>query len=154
MNELRFTEQFEAPVAQVFDLATDYKRFPEWNVSYVAVHEVTGPPDQVGTKIHQTLRLLGRTMEGWAEIVECDRPRLIKLTGTSTLGGTLTTTYRFMPTQNGTDMEILLDYELPGVFGEVADKLFVRRTIERDIRHSLENFKAFVEVKTPVLVSR
>jgi uncharacterized membrane protein len=151
MNQLRFTEHFEAPVEQVFDLAIDYKRLPEWNVSYVAVHEVTGPPDKVGTRIHQTLRLLGRNMEGWAEIVEFERPRLIKLTGTSAQGGTLTTTYRFTPMQTGTDIEILLDYELPGIFGEVADKLFVQKGIERDIRHSLENFKAFVEVKTPVL---
>jgi uncharacterized membrane protein len=151
MNQLRFTEHFEAPVEQVFELAIDYKRFPEWNVSYVAVDEMTGPPDKVGTKIHATMRLLGRTMEGWAEIVEIERPRLIKLTGTSTQGGSLTTTYRFVPVDTGTNIEILAEYELPGMFGAVADKLFVQKAIERDVRHSLENFKAFVEVKTPVL---
>jgi uncharacterized membrane protein len=151
MNQLRFTEHFEAPVEQVFELAIDYKRFPEWNVSYVAVDEVTGPPDKVGTKIHVTMRLLGRTMDGWAEIVEIERPRLIKLTGTSTQGGALTTTYRFLPVDTGTNIEILAEYELPGMFGAVADKLFVQKAIERDVRHSLENFKAFVEVKTPVL---
>ena len=151
MNQLRFTEHFEVPIEQVFDLAIDYKRLPEWNVSYVAVDEVTGPPDEVGTKIHAKMRLLGRSMEGWAEIVEFQRPRLVKLTGTSTQGGALTTTYRFTPVGAGTDLEILAEYELPGFFGQVADKLFVQKAIERDVRHSLENFKAFVEVKTPVL---
>ena len=151
MNQLRFTEHFEAPIEQVFELAMDYKRIPEWNVSYVAVDEVTGPPDKVGTRIHATMRLLGRTMEGWAEVVEFERPRLIKLAGASSQGGTLTTTYRFLPKDTGTDLEILAEYELPGIFGQVADKLFVQKAIERDVRHSLENFKAFVEVKTPVL---
>ena len=151
MNQLRFTQHFEAPIEQVFELAIDYKRLPEWNVSYVAIDEVAGPPDKVGTRIHATMRLLGRTMEGWGEVVEFERPRLIKLTGTSTQGGTLTSTYRFLPVQTGTDVEILAEYELPGLFGQVADKLFVQKAIERDVRHSLENFKAFVEVKTPVL---
>ena len=151
MNQLRFTAHFEAPVEQVFDLAIDFKRLPEWNVSYVSIDELTGPPDKIGTKIHTTMRLLGRTMDGWAEIVELERPRLIKLTGTSTQGGTLTTTYRFSSSGPGTDLEILAEYELPGIFGQFADKLFVQRAIERDVRHSIENFKAFVEVKMPVL---
>ncbi|HET9084247.1 MAG TPA: SRPBCC family protein [Candidatus Limnocylindrales bacterium] len=151
MNQLRFTQHFEVPVEQAFELAIDYKRLPEWNVSYVAVDEVTGPPDKVGTKIYAKIRLLGRTMEGWAKIVEIERPRLVRMTGTSTQGGSLTTTYRFTPVGTGSDIEILAEYELPGMFGQVADKLFVQKAIERDVRHSLENFKAFVEVKTPVL---
>ena len=35
--------------------------------------------------------------------------------------------------------------------GAIADKLFVERSIERALRHSLENFKAFVEEKVPIL---
>jgi uncharacterized membrane protein len=91
-------------------------------------------------------------MEGWAEVVEADPPRLIKLTGTSTQGGKLTTTYRFTPVGSGTDIETLIEYELPGVFGQIADKLFVQKAIERDVRHSQENFKAFLEARTPALV--
>jgi uncharacterized membrane protein len=151
MNQLRFTEHFDAPVERVFELAIDFKRLPEWNVSYVEVDEVTGPPDKVGTKVHATMRLLGRTMSGWAEIVQIERPQLVKLTGTSTQGGSLTTTYRFAPSGTGTNIEILAEYELPGIFGAVADKLFLQKAIERDVRHSIENFKAFVELKTPVL---
>jgi uncharacterized membrane protein len=152
MNQLRLTAHYEAPIEHVFDLGTQFKRFPEWNVSYTAVDEVTGPPDKVGTKVHATMRLLGRPMDGWAEIVEVERPRLIKLIGTSSQGGKLTTTYRFMPVEQTTDVELLVEYELPaGVIGQIADKLFVEKAVERDIRHSLENFKAFVEQPVPVL---
>jgi uncharacterized membrane protein len=48
-------------------------------------------------------------------------------------------------------MSIEVDYELPGGFvGGVADKLFVERAIERDIKHSLENFKAICEADVGV----
>lgn len=43
-------------------------------------------------------------------------------------------------------------YELPaGLFGQLADKLFLEKAMERDLRHSTENFKALVEAKAPVL---
>jgi hypothetical protein len=40
---------------------------------------------------------------------------------------------------------------LPGGFaGSVADKLFVERAIERDVKHSMENFKAICEAETSI----
>jgi uncharacterized membrane protein len=52
----------------------------------------------------------------------------------------------------GADVETVLEYELPlGVFGQLADKLFLERTMQRNVRHSYENFRALVEAKAPVL---
>jgi hypothetical protein len=43
------------------------------------------------------------------------------------------------------------DYELPGgFFGDMADKLFMERAIERDLRHSNQNLKALCEAKAAV----
>jgi hypothetical protein len=43
-----------------------------------------------------------------------------------------------------------MDYELPGgFFGGIADKLFMERQIERDIKLSNANFKALCEAKVP-----
>jgi hypothetical protein len=36
-----------------------------------------------------------------------------------------------------------------GFFGGIADKVFIERQIERDIKHSNENFKALCEAKVP-----
>jgi uncharacterized membrane protein len=50
------------------------------------------------------------------------------------------------PPGTGTDSRLELDYDLPGGFvGGIADKLFVERAIERDAKHSAENFKAICE---------
>jgi uncharacterized membrane protein len=146
------TAHYDAPVEHVFDLAVDYRRYPEWNEAYEEVTEVIGPPDQVGTRFHGVMRLLGRKMEGWGEITEVDRPRFLKIAGTGS-GGSVTTIYRFTLVGSGTDAELEIDYDLPaGLFGKVADKLFVERSVERALRHSLENFKAFVEAKAPLPV--
>lgn len=34
MTNVRMTMRFEAPIERVFELGTDYGRYPEWNVSY------------------------------------------------------------------------------------------------------------------------
>jgi uncharacterized membrane protein len=144
------TAHYDAPIERVFELATDYARYPEWSAQYEEVTEISGPPDAAGTRFHGVIRLLGRKMEGWGEVTEVDAPRYLRIAGQGS-GGTTTTVYRFTPVGSGTDAELELDYELPaGFFGKVADKLFVERSIERALRHSLENFKAFVEEKVPI----
>jgi uncharacterized membrane protein len=99
------------------------------------------------------MRFLGRTMEGWGEIVEIDPPKLLRTSGTSTQGGKLEYVLRLSPIPSGTEVVAETEYELPaGIFGKVADKLFIERAVERDLRHSIENFKALVELPQPVLV--
>jgi uncharacterized membrane protein len=152
MAHVQIKEHFEAPIDRVFELSTDFKRYPEWNVSYPEVREVTGPI-AVGTKIHAVTKVLGRSLEGWTEIVEVEPPRYLKTKGTSLQGGYLNVEYRLTPAGTGTDFAVEIEYELPaGILGQVFDHLFVERTIERDLRHSIENFKALVEARQPVLV--
>jgi hypothetical protein len=43
------TTRFEAPIERVFDLGTDFARFPEWNISYSEVKKGDRPPHEVGT---------------------------------------------------------------------------------------------------------
>lgn len=153
MTTVRIKEHIDAPIERVFELVTDYARYPDWNPLYVEVKEVRGPVDKVGTRIHAVMRLLGHRMEGWSEIVEIDPPTYVKFEGTSTEGGKLTLIDRLTRAGTGTDVETESEYELPaGFLGHIADKLFVERTVERQLRHAGENFKALAETKTPVLV--
>jgi len=149
MTHVRMTAHFDAPIEQVFALAIDRARLPEWNVNYDEAPEMSGPADQVGTRIHGAIKLLGRKMEGTAEVVEVDVPRLYR-TESAEADRKLSVTYRFTPASAGTDAELISDYEVPaGVFGKVVDRLFIERSVERDLRHSIENFKALVEAKVP-----
>ena len=152
MKRLHMTAHYDAPIEHVFEMGTDYRRWPEWNTVYTVVDEVTGPPAAVGTRVHAEMRFLGRTMDGWAEVIESDPPRMLRFSGASEQGGTLGYVFRMSPAGGGTDFEVETEYELPaGLFGQIADKLFLERAVERQLRHAMENFKALVEAKSPVL---
>lgn len=152
MTKVRMTAHLEAPIERVFEIGTDFKRYPEWNVSYEEVREVTPLPLAVGTRIHGVMKLLGRKMEGWAEVVELDRPKYIRFKGVGPENSALTTIYRLTPAGLGTDIEFEGEYELPaGLFGQVVDRLFVEQAVERALKHTVENFKALVEARQPVL---
>jgi uncharacterized protein YndB with AHSA1/START domain len=143
---------YEAPIERVFALATDFARYPQWNVNYAEIKEVSGPVE-IGTKVTGVMRFMGRQVEGSGEIVELDPPRLIRMSGERPEGGRLDTTYRFTPAEPGTDYEFELDYDLPpGIIGQIADRLFVERAVDRDMRHTIENFTALVEAPEPVAV--
>ncbi len=51
-----------------------------------------------------------------------------------------------VPTDGGSRVELVVDYELPGSFlGEILDRLYVERRNEREAQHSLENLKDLLE---------
>ncbi len=152
MGHIRISAHYEAPIEHVFELGLDAKRIPEWNTSFHEIKDITGPLGQVGSSFDTVMKVLGRPIEGHMQVTEVERPRLVTVVGSAPGGGKLTWTTRFTPagTGTGTDAELEVDYELPaGFLGEIADKLFAERAIEREMKHSTENFKVLVEAKVP-----
>jgi uncharacterized membrane protein len=151
MGHVQKTGHIDAPPDKAFALAIDAERIPEWNSSVVEVTDITGSLDQVGASYVSVLKLGGRPLESRWEVSRAEQPRLLELTGTAPGGGKATATNRFEPAGAGTDVTIEVDYELPGGFvGGVANKLFVERAIERDVKHSVENFTAICEAEVRV----
>jgi len=151
MGHVRQMGHVDAPPDKAFDLAVDATRIPEWNSSVIETRDITGSLDRVGASYTTVLKLGGRRLEGHWEVGQVEKPRLLELTGTAPGGGRATATNRFEPAGTGTDVTIEVDYELPGGFvGGMADKLFVERAIERDVKHSIENFKAICEAEVQV----
>lgn len=150
MAHIRLTEHISAPIEDVFDLFIDPKRWPEWMAGSTEIKEVTGPPDQVGTRIRDVSTFMGQPMESWTEVLAVERPRLYRL-ATEGAGMKGTGTFRLTPADDGTDVEVLTEYELPaGFLGHIADRLFIEKAMERQTRHSAENFKALAEAKVAV----
>lgn len=153
MAHITKSGHYDAPIERVFALATDFERYPQWNVNYVEIKEVTGPVE-VGTKVTGTMQFMGRQVEGTGEIVHVEPPRLIRIVGERPEGGRTDSTYRFTPVETGTDYVVDIEYELPtGIIGQITDRLFVERAVERDLQHSLENFTALLEIEVPQLVT-
>jgi uncharacterized protein YndB with AHSA1/START domain len=150
MTTLRTTVHFDAPIERVFARFVDFKSYPEWHVNNPEILEVTGPP-AAGTRIHSGWRVLGRRFQGWAAITAIVPPRFLQTNAVSFEGGDLQVEVTLTPVGSGTDVEIDIDYELPaGLLGHLFDGLFIERTIERDVRHSMENLGALVEARQHV----
>ena len=141
----------DAPPDRVFELGANAERIPEWNASVTEVKDVTGKLDHVGAAYTAVMKIAGRRLEGRWEVVKIERPSYTELRGSAPGGGRATLITRNTPAGGGCDCSGELDYELPGGFiGDLAFKLFAERSVERDVRHSNENFKAIIEAEVPV----
>ena len=151
MGHVRFTDHIDVPPDQAFALAIDASREPEWNNSIVEAKDVHGMLDTVGAGYTAVMKLGGRRLEARWEVSKVEKPGRLDLTGSAPGGGRATSATHFEPAAGGTDVTVEVDYELPGGFaGSVADKLFVERAIERDVKHSMENFKAILQAEAKV----
>ena len=152
MGHVRVSEHINAPIDQVWDLNANCERVPEWNVNVIEVKDCPGRLDRVGAKATTVTRVMGRKIEGSAETTKADKPHAFaqKLVGAGGAKATVSVTYS--EAGDGTDATVELDYDLPmGMFAGIAEKL-VGGSIERDLRHSMENFKALCEATVPAHV--
>ncbi len=151
MGHVRETIHIDAPPDLVWAIGADASRFPEWETNAIESKGTSEKLDHVGAKYTSVGRIAGRRLEGTFEVTKVDKPRMIHLTGTSKGGGGGTATIHLDPTATGTEYTMELDYELPGgILGGVVDRMFAERTVERDLRHSLDNLKALCEAEAKV----
>jgi len=151
MGHIRESIHVDAPIEQVWELSANCGRYLEWQTGIVEVRDCTSPIDHVGAKYIAVYKSMGRTLEVTVEVRRAEKPRLIENKVTVPGGGRGTLLQTAEPAGGGTDLTFTMDYELPGGFvGGMADKLFMERAIERDIRHGNENFKALCETEVKV----
>jgi carbon monoxide dehydrogenase subunit G len=137
-----------APIEHVWEIAADCARLQEWNVSFVEVRDCPGRIDEVGARYTAVTRVVGRRLEGQWETTHVERPHRVETRGTAS-GGHAKVSTTMSPDGDGTELSVELDYELPGgVFSGMLEKL-AHKAIERDLRHSNENFAALCEATPP-----
>jgi len=150
MGHVREKLHISAPIEVCWDLGSDANRILEWQVGVLEVKGITGRLDRVGASYSPVLSIAGRKIDSRWEVTKVDKPRLVELTGTAPGGGKAKSSTWLEPSGDGTDLTFEIDYDLPGgVVSDIADKLFMERAVERQIRHSNENFKALCEAKVP-----
>jgi len=150
MGHLSESIHIDAPIDHVWDLNADCRRMPEWDVNTIEVKDCPDRIDRVGARYTSVSRVMGRNLTGTSETTKVDKPRLLEQKMALPGGGHATLTVTFTEAGGGTDSTFTVDYQLPGgMFAGVAEKL-LSGSIERDIRHSNENFKALCEATIPV----
>ncbi|HEY8437850.1 MAG TPA: SRPBCC family protein [Candidatus Limnocylindrales bacterium] len=152
MGHVRLSEHIDAPVDHVWDMNVSCDRLAEWNVNIVEVKDCPGRLDAVGAKATTIGRVMGRKVEGQTETLRVDKPQIFEERITATGGIVASVKTSFAAARGGTDVTVEVDYTFPaGFFGGIAEKL-LGGSLERDTRHSMENFKELCEATAPARV--
>jgi len=151
MGHVRDSFYVNAPPDVVWSVGADPNRLPEWNATVVGVKDVSGPLDAPGAHYTTVSRIAGRPLDIAWTVEVAERPRHAEASATTPLGGTARQVVHYQPEGNGTRVNVDVEYEIaPGLLGQVVSMAFAERSVERDIRHSGENFKALVEEEARV----
>ena len=152
MGHLSETMHINAPIDHVWDLNADARRMPEWDVNTIDVKDCPERVDWVGATYTSVVRVMGRQLTGTFETTKVEKPYRFEQKVALPGGGHGSAIITFVEAGGGTDETLIMDYELPfGVFTGVAEKL-LSGSIQRDFRHSNENFKALCEATVPLPV--
>ena len=151
MGRIEKSIEIKAPPEKVWEMLV-WDRTPEWiagNKSVNYTSEVSTPEDKyrVGASAHIINETAGKETKFDYEITESIENE--KMTTHFTSGDIIGFgIFSLKPTQVGTEITHLIEYELPySILGKIIDKLVVGRKIEKemDIRKNLENLKTILE---------
>jgi uncharacterized protein YndB with AHSA1/START domain len=130
----------ERPAQEVFDRLADVERVREWQASVVRAH-VEGPMG-VGSRIHETRRLLGREAHTELEVTAFEPPRRLTL---RTLRGPVKVDvdHRLESQGNSTVLHVVAEAD-PGSILRLA-KPVLKRQAEHELRTDFERLKQLLE---------
>jgi uncharacterized membrane protein len=130
-----------APVEKVFAYVEDPMNLTEWMVSISDVTDVTG--SGVGQRYHWKYKMAGVPLHGETTVTEqVPNERSV----TESKGGvTSTIRFTYAPHEDGTKLDLEVDYTIPvPVLGKLAEKLVHKRN-QREANMWMENIKERME---------
>ena len=147
MAHLKDSIFISAPPEKVHAFAADIKKWHIWFVGLGEAESVEGD-NSPGTVIKQSYLFMGMHIPLTTKVIEnstdADGSRHWKAENEGSLAGW--NNWDYLPKDGGTLVEVEMEYAVPGsVLGKVADRLFVERSQERALRHTLENLKQLTE---------
>ena len=136
----------KAPPEKVWEMLA-FDRAPEWMGDMMVSGEYTSEVRTVEDKFKVGASAHARThsnMEGDLEVTESLEHE--KMTTRSTSRNmTSIGTFSLKPTEAGTAVTYVMDYEFHSILWKILDKLVVGRMMEKEYEKALENLKSILE---------
>lgn len=146
MARIERSVEINASPTEVFELLTDLDRLSQWAT---VAGETENPPDKplrTGQSWQHGIRVGGMTITADWRVAGLEAPRYVEYEVTAPGDGRMNMKQRISPTQQGSLVELEIDYELPGgLLGQLADRVYVERRNEREAESSLQNLKDLLE---------
>jgi len=154
LAKLEKSIEIEAPPEKVWEMLA-FDKYIEWDegtqknaksVEYTS--DVSTPEDKY--KVGASAHLVTKDAEELDfEITESLENEKITCRGSQKVRGfgniTVILAYSLKPTEVGTEMTFLDDYEMSSILGKILDKLFAQRMGEKQAEKSLEKLKSILE---------
>ncbi len=147
MARLKESIFIAAPPEKVHAFAADVSRWSSWFVGLGEAETVEGD-NSPGTVVRQSYLFMGMHIPLTTTVTEnrmdADGSYHWKATNEGGIPGW--NAWDYEPKDGGTLVSAEMEYDPPGsVLGKVADRLFIERSQERALRHTLENLKQLTE---------
>jgi len=137
---------FPIPLKKGFDYIDDFRLWPDWYTGITKIVEPeTGTWMEPGDSVKFHYRMLGRRMDGVLTLDERLPGELVRMH--SEILGLPNVHFDYHYKSTGPEAFTLkivmeVDEEQPvAFFGKVLDKLLLPRTLERDLKHSLDHLE-------------
>ena len=145
MTHIATSVDIDAPVQDVWNVATDLSRLGDW----VSIHRnfPVPPPTEIATGTHftQNLTVAGTPFAVDWTAAEVDGPHKLEWNGVGPAGTTARTTYSLAEHDGGTRFTYENDFQLPGGDVGAAAGRVVSGKAEREASESLALLKALAE---------
>ena len=142
MVRIDFTLAISRPPADVFARLVDLDRLPEWQESSL-VSSADGPLE-LGSRVKERRRIMGRELETELEVTACDPPRQLTL---KALGGPVpfTVDHQLVERAGSTVLRVVAEAKT-GTFMKLAEPMLAR-TAEHELRKDFARLKEQLEAE-------
>lgn len=133
--------EIAAPPNKVWNVATDWNRYGEWNVSHTGFPE--GPPSgEHGAKFKETITIMGMPGQASWTVVEHVEPTRTVWSGEGPMGITLGTKIELSPKGDSTTVKIEVTFDGGPLSGPLGAT--VAASAEKGAQESLEKLAGLV----------
>ncbi len=138
---------YDVPIESALQFLRDIHTLPLWHVTVVAVKDVVGAFDEVGSTATLVIKAPDGLHDFHIEVIEVEPNRLVKHVGEQVDGPMrYTATTRYTPAGRGVDWVWEQENEIPeGLPGPFGSEAFMARMMEQTLRQSGENATLLLE---------
>lgn len=132
--------------AEVHRFATNPVHWHEWYEGLSEVENLLGTGGK-GTSMNLNYYFFGRSLELHILVVENVRLESGYIWRALITGAfDADQTWRYIPTDGGTEIQFEMNYELPGsILGKAANKLYIKKLMSNSVDQTLQNLKDISE---------
>jgi len=143
MSKIEKSITIDAPVKKVFEYTSNAEMMPEWLPGMVEVKDINRTEEGVGSNYKWIYKMAGMRFDGETTTEEYVPEK--KMVARSKGGVNSLWTWSFEPYNNGTKIDLVIDYTIPiPVLGKIAEAIILKQNI-READLALANIKAKME---------